>query len=346
MNAQGTRRFHVMLRLMCEKRLKAQARSASLMFLVTVLAAVGVPVASSAEPLCAFVSILPQRYFVERIGGDLVDVSVMVLPGANPATYEPKPKQMASLGKARVYFAIGVPFEEVWLNKIAGANPGMMLVRTDEGIRKIPMAGFRNLVIGVPQGEDAGHYPGKSRGRTQEEGLRGGGSESEKAHHHGVFDPHTWLSPLLAKIQARHIRDALCQVDPDHRRNYEKNHEAFAREIEALDKLIRTLFAGKEGTRFMVFHPAWGYFAHAYGLSQVPVQIEGKEPKPAQLQALISYARRSGIRAVFVQPQFSTKSAESIARAIGGQVVFADPLAEDWAGNLRKQAQQFRAALR
>jgi zinc transport system substrate-binding protein len=95
-----------------------------------------------------------------------------------------------------------------------------------------------------------------------------------------------------------------------------------------------------------VFHPAWGYFAHAYGLTQVPVEIEGKEPKPAQLKALIQHAREEGIKVIFVQPQFSSKSAKLVAREIGGEVAFVDPLAEDWSANLREVADKFRAALR
>ena len=96
----------------------------------------------------------------------------------------------------------------------------------------------------------------------------------------------------------------------------------------------------------MVFHPAWGYFARAYGLQQVPIEIEGKNPKPALLKELIVHAREKGIRVVFVQPQFSTKSAEIVAREIGGRVAFADPLAEDWLANLAAVAAGFRAALR
>jgi zinc transport system substrate-binding protein len=96
----------------------------------------------------------------------------------------------------------------------------------------------------------------------------------------------------------------------------------------------------------MVFHPAWGYFAHTYGLQQVPVEIEGKNPKPAQIKELIEHARKNDIKAIFVQPQFSGRNAELIAREIDGQVVSADPLAEDWANNLRKVAQQIKVQLR
>ncbi|HEJ83302.1 MAG TPA: cation ABC transporter substrate-binding protein, partial [Desulfobacteraceae bacterium] len=126
----------------------------------------------------------------------------------------------------------------------------------------------------------------------------------------------------------------------------EKGYRAFLEEIDALDAQIRKIFAGKEGVEFMVFHPAWGYFAHAYGLTQVPIELEGKNPKPAQLKYLIDHARERGIKVIFVQPQFSTKSAEVAAKAIGGRVAFADPLAPDWAENLREQAEIFKAALR
>jgi len=109
---------------------------------------------------------------------------------------------------------------------------------------------------------------------------------------------------------------------------------------------LKKTFAGKRGLQFIVFHPAWGYFAHAYGLKQVPIEIEGKNPKPAQLKELIQHARHNGVKVVFVQPQFSTQSAEVVAREISGQVAFADPLAEDWMANLREVAATFEAALK
>ena len=123
-------------------------------------------------------------------------------------------------------------------------------------------------------------------------------------------------------------------------------NEELVSKIDELDTELTSVFAGKQGLQFMVFHPAWGYFALAYGLEQVPVEVEGKDPKPAQLKALIDQAKKTGIQVIFVQPQFSTKSAALIAREIGGQVVFADPLAQDWSANLREVADKFNAALR
>ena len=150
----------------------------------------------------------------------------------------------------------------------------------------------------------------------------------------------------MVKIQARTILAALQEVDPTHGSAYEANFNAFVAQIDQLDADLKKTFAGKTGLQFMVFHPAWGYFAHAYGLKQVPIEIEGKEPKPAQLKELIQHARKKRIKVVFVQPQFSTKSAKLVAREIGGQVAFADPLAEDWMANLRQVADKFQSALK
>ncbi len=280
--------------------------------------------AAAAAPVKAFVSIAPQKYFVERIGGDRVEVSVLVAPGADPHTYEPKPRQMSELARAGVYFAVGVDFEKAWMKKIAATNPQLRIVSTDEGIAKTAGTGH-------PHGHAGG--PNDTRART--------------AHgHERSADPHVWLSPPLVKIQAHHIARALSEVDPAHRAIYEENLAAFGREVENLDAELKALFAASQGTRFMVVHPSWGYFAQAYGLEQVAVEIEGKDPKPAQLQELIRRARADGIRVVFAQPQFSAKSAEMIAREIGGGVIAADPLAADWAANLRAVALKFQAALR
>ena len=268
------------------------------------------------KKLAVFVSIAPQKYFVHQIGRERVDVQVMVSPGASPATYEPKPRQMAALSKTAIYFAIGVPFEKNWLKKITAANPNMQVVHTDHGIQKIPMSAHHH---------EADHHPEKD--------------------HNGEPDPHIWLSPTLVMIQARTIRDALQEIDPGYRSVYETNYEAFAATLAALDAELRNMFADKQGFQFMVFHPSWGYFAHTYGLKQVAVEIEGKDPKPAQLKELIEHAKENEIKIIFVQPQFSSKSAKLVAKEIDAQVVVADPLAQDWSRNLREVVKEFKRAL-
>jgi zinc transport system substrate-binding protein len=214
---------------------------------------------------------------------------------------------MVALSRARLYYAIGVPFEKVWLEKIVAPNIKMLLVHTEEGIEKKPMK------VDKP---------------------------------HGIKDPHVWLSPPLVMVQARNILRGLVKIDPANSSVYEANYKKFIMELVDLDAELRGIFLGKERARFMVFHPAWGYFARAYDLEMVPIESEGKDPKPADLQRLIGKAKEYGIDVVFVQPEFSSKSAGIIAREIGGQTVFANPLALDWARNLREVAARFKAALR
>lgn len=285
----------------------------------------------AAPPLSVFVSILPQKYFVEKIGRDLVSVSVMVEPGASPATYEPRPRQMVALARARIYFAVGVPFEAVWLDKISATNPGMKVVHTQEGIEKVPMKAHRHHDEADENRHNKRHLAGKR-------GIDG--------QHGGIRDPHVWLSPPLVMIQARNILRELLAADPDHRPAYLENYRAFIAEVVALDEELLGIFSGKaKGAEFMVFHPAWGYFAQTYGLEQVSIEVEGKEPKPAELDRMIRSAREKKLKVIFVQPQFSEKTARTIARAVGGDVAFADSLAPGWADNLRKVAAKINDAL-
>ncbi len=274
-----------------------------------------------ASSVGVFVSIAPQKYFARKIGGTLVNVSVLVPSGADPHTYEPKPRQMVELSKSALYFAVGVDFEKAWLKKIAATHPRMRIIHTDEGIAKIPMSD--------PHRHDGNIH----RHDKKEQPLA------------GAPDPHVWLAPAPVKVQAAHILKALIEADPKNRLPYTAGYDAFLKELDTLDGELKALFAGRKGEQFMVFHPAWGYFAEAYGLQQVPVEVEGREPKAAQLQSLIRRARERGVKVIFVQPQLSAKSAEMVAREIGGAVVRVDPLAENWDANMREVARKFRAAL-
>ena len=276
--------------------------------------------AQADKKLAVFVSIPPQKNFLQQIGKQRVDVQVMVQPGASPATYEPKPRQMAAISRTHIYFAIGVPFEKTWLKKIAATNPDMQVVHTDDGIPKIPTA--------IDQIESEPHR------------------QHDHQDHHGELDPHIWLSPKLVMTQARTVLKALTEIDPDHRAAYEANTNRFISELADLDADLKKIFADKQGLQFMVFHPSWGYFARSYGLQQVSVEIEGKDPKPAQLKALIEDAKKKHINIIFAQPQFSARSAEVVAKEIGGRVIFADPLASDWSDNLREVAAKLKTALR
>ena len=156
--------------------------------LTVVAIASSMPGSAAGKP-SVFVSINPQKYFVQQIGKDLVDIQVMVQPGASPASYEPKPRQMAAIAKTLIYFSIGVPFEEVWLNKIASSNPNMMVVQTEHGIQKIPMADHHHHRDAADHRDTDGHAENKH-------------GQAENQRDPGILDPHIWLSPPLVMIQA------------------------------------------------------------------------------------------------------------------------------------------------
>ena len=235
---------------------------------------------------------------------------------------------MAAIAKAKIYFSIGVPFETVWLEKIVASNKSLRVVSLDRGIQKQAMASFHS-----------------HEGADQAAGGQLIAPFDGKTGQRGIPDPHIWLSPPLVMLQARTILLALQETDPENRAVYETNYQAFIKELLALDQELRFLLAPCHGQRFMVFHPAWGYFADAYHLEQIPVEMEGKSPKAAQLKALITDARYRGINVLFLQPQTSARIAEQVAKAINAQVAWADPLARDWAENLRNVAGKFRQAM-
>jgi len=261
------------------------------------------------------VSIVPQQYFLERIGGEHVIVNVMVPPGAIPATYEPKPEQLVALSQADAYVSIGVPFEAAWMERFSAANSDMMIVDTTEGIPKVSVDAH------------GGHEGKESKAEAK------------------TLDPHIWLSPRLVKIQVQTIHHALIELDPKHQKDYQGNLEAFLADIDQLDADIRQTLSGLYGRKFMVFHPAWGYFADDYGLEMIPIEVGGQEPSAAELATLITRAKEEDIKVVFAQPEFSTRAAETIAREIDGEVLLISPLAPDWLGNLRRVADTFARVL-
>jgi zinc transport system substrate-binding protein len=271
---------------------------ATLAFFSSCAAPGGDVIDTSESVVHVWVSIVPQEYFVERIGGERVVVEVMVPPGASPATYEPKPSQIESLANADLYVRIRVPFEEAWMSRIEAANQGMSIVDQSDGIERI-------------------------------DGT----------------DPHVWLSPRLAKTQADNIYQGLVEVDPGGESLYRANLEAFLTDLDELDARIEETLSGLEVREFMVFHPAWSYFARDYGLTMIPVQIEGSDPSAAEMTELVQTARSHNIKVIFAQPEFSTRSADTIAEEIGGRVLLISPLAPDWLENLERVADTFAEVL-
>lgn len=254
------------------------------------------------------VTIEPEAGFVEAVSGDRVEIVVMVPPGASPHTYEVTPTQMTKLSSAKMYAKVGSPieFELTWMDKLIAANKSMLVVDCSQGI---------NL------------------------------TESQDPDEPGL-DPHIWLSIRNAKVMVQNICDGLVQVDAANKDYYEKNCAAYLDELSNLDSDFSKDLANVRNRSFIVFHPAFGYFARDYNLTQIPVEQDGKEPSASYIVRLIEEAKAQDIKVVFVSPEYNTKSAEMIAKEIGGKVVIIDPLARDFINNMRaiesamKQAMQ------
>lgn len=257
------------------------------------------------EDMTVLASIPPQEYFIQKIAGDTWTVQSLVRPGKSPETYEPTPQQMVQVSRAHLYFAIGVPFEATWLERFVNLNPDLKIIRTDEGVDKIPL-----------------HHKHLSRKK-----------------HPQNFDPHIWLDPGRVLIQAKNILNAFIKFDPENKNIYKKNFGELSNNIIDLDieirksyKLVKTPFT------FLVHHPSWGYFADSYNLIQLSIEKNGKNPKAQELAGLIKTAKKHSIKTVFASPHVSTKPADIIAKSIGGKVVLIDPLAADWYENIREVA--------
>lgn len=284
-------------------------------FVLIMMAAWLVAPARAQDPLPVAVSIAPQAWLVERIGGDRVQVVVAVTPGESPHGFDPTPRHVARLADAEIYFATGVPVENQLLPRLGSSCPEMNVVDTTAGIERLPDA----------CGHDD-HAPG---------------------HEHGhAGDPHVWLAPRLVAHQARLVAAALAQRDPAHAAAYEKALADLETLIDELDRELATVLAPAAGREFFVLHPAFGYFADAYGLVQVSIEPSGGDPSPRHLAEVIERVQAAGARAVFTQPEVSLATARAVARNCDVELVVLDPLAPDWDTNLRRMALTIREAIR
>jgi zinc transport system substrate-binding protein len=270
--------------------------------------------------LPVFVGIPPLAYLAEQIGGRYVAVDVLVQPGQDPHTFEPTPHQALALSRTKVFFQIGMPFENAILEKVRQGNRRLIVVDAARGVEKRMM-----------DGPCCQHSAGHEHGHDEPSGDP---------------DPHVWLSPPLLKIEAENVAVGLCEADPAHKEEYRQNLAALLGRIEAAHRRIGRLLAPYRGRSFLVFHPGFGYFADAYGLKELAVEAGGRQPAPKQLRALIETAKAEGIGAVFVQPEFDPHSAQVVAEAIGGRVVVLNGLAKDVLQDLEEIAGKIETAMR
>jgi len=244
------------------------------------------------------VSIPPFKYFIEAIGGNDFVVNVMVPSGANPHIYEPVPEQITNLRKSVAYVSDGyLGFEMTWLDRFYETNPNM---------KKLALGKNIDLI--------------KPEGSTTSENVEGA-------------DPHFWVSPICALKMADEIKSLLIEINPDKKEKYEYNYAKLIKLINDIDRKARVLFDSNKNKSFMTFHPTLGYLARDYGLNQISVENEGKEPTPSSLKEFIDIGKAQKIKVIFVQKEYDTKNARAIASETGAVLESIDPLSENWAAS-------------
>ena len=241
------------------------------------------------------VSIAPFKYFVEQIAGNNFRVNVMVPAGSNPHIYEPFPDQIIKLSQSVAYISNGyLGFEMTWLDRFYEINKNMK--RLSIGGRIDPLTTTH-------------HHEGD--------------------HIEGA-DPHYWVSPKCAMIIASSVKELLIELDSQHSQQYEENYRILAGKINEVDRKADELFSMGQKKAFMIYHPNLGYLARDYGLEEISVEYEGKEPSPSRLKELIDRAKKDDLNIILVQREYDTKNARAIADETGASVVIIDPLSEDW----------------
>ncbi len=289
-------------------------RNSSILFaLLLSLAGCVNPKATNNKPTVT-VSIVPQKFFVEKIAGDRFNINIMIPPGGSPATYEPTPQQMMQLSASEAYFRIGhISFEKAWMPKIASVNKQMKIYDTSEGLSLIAEEAF-----GEVHTDSHGH-----------------------AHSHDGYNPHIWLSPDLVKKQAENIYKALAELYPEYKDSMALNLQKFAAQCDSVHHVLDKQLKNAGGTSFIVYHPVWSYLARDYQLVQVAIEHNGKEATADKLKRVIDYANEHNIRIVFVQKEFSDAQAKTIAKEIHGDVALMNPLDEDWFNTMREFGEVF-----
>ncbi len=250
------------------------------------------------------VSIAPYKEMVKNILGEDAIVTVMVPPGASAHTFEPTPRLITNAGQADIWFVIGESFESKATHALQRANPSLQIVDLREGID----------LIASKEGQCCGH-------------------------HRGAPDPHFWLSPRRVRQQVTRIAETLSKRYPDRADPIQRRAEHFQEELDQLDETLKKIFSSSKKI-FFVSHPAYGYLANDYGLEQVSIEFEGKDPSPQQITQLLERGKKEEITTIFLQPQHSTKGAELLAKQLRAKVIILDPYGEEYISNLLYIAQQ------
>ncbi len=253
------------------------------------------------------VSIGPEVEWANAIGGDKVHVTLMVPEGADPHTYEPLPNQLTMVSNAKMYVEIGssIEFETNYMDKIRASNPNMVIVNASQGIQLIPNS-----------------------------------AENETT----TMDPHVWVDPKNAMIMVNNTYNGLVEVDPADQKYFQKNRDQYLQQLKELDMNTTKILKNKNGTNILVYHPAFGYYAKDYNLTQVGAMLNDEEPSPQRIAKMVDIAKKNNVKVLFNEPQYDPKFMQSIASQINGQVLTVNDLGENYIQNMMNIAIAFSKA--
>lgn len=302
------------------------------------LLAIGL-VCGFAKPLVS-VSVPPQKHFVEKIAANTLDINVIIPAGVDEHNFDFKPATMQRLEKSDIYFTIGLEFERVFADKFQSNFANLQVIDTGKDLRNLATSHTHSKDEHDEHHNHAGHddhdHDEHAHGKDEHHAHK----HSNSHETHGASDPHIWLDPILVKIQASTIAKALIAKYPQNKALYEANLAQFQAKLDALNAEISALFEKSKNKKFIIYHPSLGYFAARYHLVQIPVEIEGKEPKTKDLQRLMSVAKKEKIKTIFVQKGFSQNAAKSLAKELKASVVELNHLSDDYSKNLLEIAKK------
>ncbi len=277
--------------------------------------------------IIVFAGIPPISSIASAIGGDYITVKTMLPPGQSPHSFTPRPGLVKELGLAKLYISVNMPFEHNIIVPLLKKGD-IQICSADTGVKKISIIGHHHHDE-AEEHQSAEHKP-------------------EVADHDKPVanpDPHIWLSTVNDVIIAQNITTSLCEVDPNNATAYRDNLAVFTKKITKIKAELEQVLAPFKGRTFYVYHPAFGYFADEFGLTQEAVEHAGKQPTPKEMAVLIKNAKHDKIKFIFVQPRFSERSAEIIATQIGAKVIRLNPLSGDLIENYLKIAESIKQSM-
>ena len=287
----------------------------------------------NAKPV-VIASIAPVEYLAKAVGGDKIEVQSLAKGDVH--SYEPKPNDMKAVAKARIFIAAGLEFEEAWIPRFKASAKNLVVVQSDAKIAKL-----KEEHSGHAE-HDEGH--GEHEVKDDKHSGHAGHAEHDEKHeaheehdeeHEAHADPHVWLNPMLAITMARNISDALIDMDKANKDFYLENFQKLMNDLLAFDESAKNELAGLKNRKFVVYHPAWGYFAEHYDLEQISIERNGKEPKIDEMASTVKMIKDENIKVIFADPNRSQKSAQVLASQTGAKVELLDPLGYNLLENLK-----------